>query len=333
MIWLLGRCIFVIGIFGIFGGGSIIAVWILLIAVAAADLIVRRVGVTSAARPGVVSAILAVQHSVTTLALSVVVHGRATAVRVRPERAVAKLSVAAHLAGLVFLIVLVSAARVILPVDDRLSAARGVTTVLPLHDRLVAALVRVVVVELVSTAAGVLAVRAFLQRAVAAGEVPVVVGRLATAATVAVVGLGTGDAAAADMRVGVVRIVATAAGVAAVLLSLQLSAATDVVVTVVDFPATTAVRRPLVNAVPTAAAVGAVGPVADAFALTTDMGARRVRFTAAAASVSTAQGLDSAAAASVVSPVVGGAVAASRVRTVIACAHAYVIVRHCRTGP
>jgi len=65
MIWLLGRSIFVIGIFGIFGGGSIIAVWILLMAVAAADLIVRRVGVTAAARPGVVSAILAVQHSAT----------------------------------------------------------------------------------------------------------------------------------------------------------------------------------------------------------------------------------------------------------------------------
>ena len=323
VIGLSGGRIFVVGIFD-----SVMAV-------ATADLVVWRVGVTAAARLGIVSAVFTVQHSVTTLALSVVVHGRATAVRVRPEHAVTEPSVAAHLVVVRgFPIVLAAAARVILPVDDGISATLGIAPELLLHNGLVAALVLVEVVQHGSAAGGVGAVRAFLQRAFAADEVPVVVRRLAAAASVAVVRLGSQDAAAADVRVRVVRVVATAARFAAVILPLQLSVATDVVVTVVDFSAATAVRRPLVDAVPAAAAVQAVGLVDHAFAVTAKMRVRAVEFASAAGAVFAPRPpMDHASAAPVVSPVVRDAVAAGRVRTVLAFAYAIVVVRCGLTGP
>ena len=92
------------------------------IAIFAADLIVRSVETATATLLGIMQIVrLAVDNSIAALALSSVVHGRFAATRPRPKDAIAQLSVAADLAGLA--VGFVTTARVILTVDDRVAAA------------------------------------------------------------------------------------------------------------------------------------------------------------------------------------------------------------------
>ena len=114
-------------------------------AVSAANLIVRYVGVTAAARSGKVTGRFAVQHAITAQTLPSIIHDRLTAIRIGPEHQVGDLSVATYLAGLV--IGFLGAARVIFPVDERLAAASGVFAVRLLDDGVLAALVGLVVVD------------------------------------------------------------------------------------------------------------------------------------------------------------------------------------------
>jgi len=96
-------------------------------AVSAADLIVRHVDVTAAAGGRKVTGRFAVQHAIAAQTLSVIIHDRLAAARIRPEHQIRDFSVAAYLTGLV--IGFLAAARVILTVDERLAAAFGVTAV------------------------------------------------------------------------------------------------------------------------------------------------------------------------------------------------------------
>jgi len=96
----------------------------LVTAVFTADLIVRRVDAAAAALRGVVPGLgvgLAVHHSVATLALAGVVHGRSAAVRVPAEDAIAQLSVTADLGGL-SIVGRHAAAGVVPTVDDFVAA-------------------------------------------------------------------------------------------------------------------------------------------------------------------------------------------------------------------
>ena len=100
------------------------------------------------------------QHSVAAYALPVIVHGRPAAARIGPEDAIA--DVAAAAADLVGPAVdLAVAARVVSAVHDFVSATTGVTAVESPQDRLFAAPVCPVVVDLRSTAGRIPTVRAW----------------------------------------------------------------------------------------------------------------------------------------------------------------------------
>ena len=118
--------------------------------VSAANLIVRHVDVAAAAKSGKVSGRLAVQHAIAAQTLPAIIQDRVTAARVRPEHQVRDLSVAAYLTELV--IDLLATAGVIVTIDERLTAAFGVTAVRLLDDCVLAALVGVMVVDAGSAA-------------------------------------------------------------------------------------------------------------------------------------------------------------------------------------
>jgi len=86
------------------------------IAVVTADVMIRSVDFAAAAGNRVPSGRLAVQHTITADARSVIIHGRLTATRVRPVLRLRDFSTAADLSGLV--VTFVATAVVIASVDD-----------------------------------------------------------------------------------------------------------------------------------------------------------------------------------------------------------------------
>jgi len=138
--------------------------------------------------------------------------------------------------------VLVVAARVVPPVDHRVTAAVGVRAVNLLDDRQRAALVSAVVDDLRAAARRVPAPLAVLHLAVAADGAPIVVDRRVAAAAVLVVGPRSNHASAADVRLVVVDVIAAAAGTAAVRLAAQFATTADVLISIIHQPVATAVR-------------------------------------------------------------------------------------------
>ena len=115
------------------------------------------------------------------------------------------------------------------------------------------------------------------------------------------------------MGVLIVRVITTAFRLAAVILAFQLAVATDVVVTVVDFTATTAMRSGLVGLISTASVVCTVLLVKNFLVRTTEMGARVVGNSTAAARVLSRQRMGHTTTTPVVSLVVNVSIAATRV--------------------
>ena len=223
--------------------------------------------------------------SIAAPALSDVVHGRLTARRVRPKHTVTQLSVAADLGRCVRGIGFLTAARVILAVDDLIAATSGTIAVTFVHDVSPAARVGLEAVNLISATGGVLVISAFLQVTAAANVVSVIVGLDTTTASIPVVGLGSNHATATDVGGTIVGIVITATSRAAVILASKQTVATDVIVQVVDIAVTAALRRVFVGPKSTASGVWSV-QLADNFLVrTTKMRARIVGLSAAAAGV------------------------------------------------
>jgi len=125
MWWFMWRiwssCRFICGWLVIRRGRRILRLNHMVGALVAADLVVWRVDVASAALGVVGSVRLTVHHSLTAHSRSGIVHRRLAATRGRPKRAVHQPPFTTDL--LILIIRLASAARVIVAVDDRIAAA------------------------------------------------------------------------------------------------------------------------------------------------------------------------------------------------------------------
>jgi len=183
-----------------------------------------------------------------------------------------------------------------------------------LHDRSLAAVVGLVVVDLISAAGRVPAVGTIFHRTIAAERSPVVVDRRTTTTSVRVVGRGSDDTTATLLGHVVVCGIAAASGAATGVSSSQLARAADVVVMVEDLIArpTAAVAGEIVDLRSAATGIRAVSLVEENAVGTTNMGVSVVQQTSAAARVDGHSRLD-ASAAHAESPVVHDSVAACRV--------------------
>jgi len=123
------------------------------IAIFTAQVLVRCIEVATATFLGIGFVfVVVVHHSVATLTLCGVVHGRSAAARVRSKDPVTQFSVAAYLARLVRVVGCFTAAGVVPTVDHFVAATLGVVTVGFLDNLRLAARVVTVVVHLSSTA-------------------------------------------------------------------------------------------------------------------------------------------------------------------------------------
>ena len=296
---------------------DVVAVW-------AADLGVGRIEAAAATLLRVELVRLAVHRAGATLALRRVVHGRLAAPRVRAERTITQLSVAADLARFVFRVGFLAAAVAILSVNDLVAATSRLIAVRTRHDLPLAARLVLRAVDVVAAARRVLVVQPRFHVAVAADVVAVVVRVGAAAASVRPVRPILHVAVATQMGRLVVRVVTAARRVAVVVLGSQPALATDVVVQGVDVAVAAAVRRVVVDLVAAARALRAVVPVDEPLVGTAELRAGVVRLSAAAVRrvVRRRQMVQNAVAALAVSAVVDAAAAAARLVTVLALTHA-----------
>ena len=124
-----------------------------------ANLGLGRVDVAATASMG--AGTNAMHHSTAATGLPVIVHGCSTALRIRTKQAQTSHSVAAH---------------EIDTAEHGIATAQGVRTIGLLYDVLIAAEVRLVVIDLGTTATGAPAVPADLQGTLAADVASIVVG-------------------------------------------------------------------------------------------------------------------------------------------------------------
>ena len=291
-----------------------------------AILVRRRVDFAAAAPTetsrSVISVRLAVQSAITALALPVVVDNGVATARVRAKKPISDCAEATLVRRWAIRHRRLAAARIVASVDDGTSAALRLSTV-PLHlDRFLTAQVRPVVVDLVAATQRVPAVRAIHRRTVLTTHGSLVVERGPSAAQgVASEVLVFEHAVAADLDPVIVGHVSAASSVRTEMAASQSAIAADVPVEVIDVPATAAVCCHRVDVESTAGRVRTVHPVADGVVGAAEMDDGVVQDRVTAGRVASPQRSNTAA-ADALAPVVDDAVAATRVRSVLARQHA-----------